>query len=103
MNTLNNLEILITKWADDRKILSNGTIAGQSAKLGEELGELFQGLLSNDKPLVIDSIGDVIVVLNNIAVMSGTTLTECLNQAYSDIKDRKGYLNEAGIFVKETK
>jgi len=30
------------------------------------------------------------------------TLTECLEHAYEQIKDRKGYLNAEGIFVKES-
>lgn len=29
------------------------------------------------------------------------TLTECVEQAYNEIKDRKGFLNAQGIFVKE--
>jgi hypothetical protein len=28
-------------------------------------------------------------------------LTQCLKAAYEQIKDRKGYMNEHGIFVKE--
>jgi hypothetical protein len=31
----------------------------------------------------------------------GVTLTDCVEQAYNEIKDRKGYLNAQGIFVKE--
>jgi hypothetical protein len=41
------------------------------------------------------------VVLNTIALMNNTTLEECLALAYDDIKDRKGYMNELGIFIKE--
>jgi hypothetical protein len=33
--------------------------------------------------------------------MNNTTLEECLAQAYDDIKDRKGYMNELGVFIKE--
>ena len=29
-------------------------------------------------------------------------LTQCLEAAYQEIKDRKGYMNKEGIFVKET-
>ena len=101
MNNLNNLEYLVTKWADDRQILTNGTIAGQMMKLSEEHGELVAGLLKGSKEETIDAIGDIIVVLNNVAVMSGTTLTECLNQAYNEIKDRKGTLMPDGTFKKE--
>jgi hypothetical protein len=36
-----------------------------------------------------------------IAHLIGTDITECLQVAYNDIKDRKGYLNKQGVFVKE--
>jgi hypothetical protein len=33
--------------------------------------------------------------------MSGTTLEECLGIAYYQIKDRKGFLNGNGVFIKD--
>ena len=33
--------------------------------------------------------------------MHDTTLEECLAFAYNEIKDRKGYMNSEGIFIKE--
>jgi len=39
---------------------------------------------------VKDDIGDLIVILINIAIRKGTTLEECMKEAYHDIKDRKG-------------
>ena len=50
---------------------------------------------------VTDDIGDCLVVLNTIAIMFDTTLEDCLNVAYNDIKDRKGHMNSEGIFIKE--
>ena len=47
-----------------------------------------------------DDIGDIIVVLINIAERNGLTIAECLQQAYGDIKDRKGKMVD-GIFIKE--
>ena len=40
------------------------------------------------------------VVLINIAERNDISITECLEQAYNDIKDRKGRMVD-GIFVKE--
>jgi hypothetical protein len=40
-------------------------------------------------------------VLNTLAIMHDTTLEDCLNVAYEDIKDRKGHMNSEGIFIKE--
>ncbi|MDA9072312.1 hypothetical protein N9K75_00400 [bacterium] len=48
-----------------------------------------------------DDIGDCLVVLNNIALMHETTLAECLQVAYDDIKDRKGKMQPNGVFIKE--
>jgi hypothetical protein len=43
----------------------------------------------------------MVVVLINIAERNRLTLTECLQQAWDDIKDRKGKMVD-GVFVKET-
>jgi hypothetical protein len=40
-------------------------------------------------------------LLQQICETYDTTLEECVEQAYNEIKDRKGYLNDQGIFVKE--
>ena len=47
-----------------------------------------------------DDVGDIMVVLNNIALQNKTTLSECLELAYNDIKNRKGVMKD-GIFIKE--
>lgn len=39
--------------------------------------------------------------LAQVAEEAGTTLEACVNQAYDQIKDRKGHLNASGVFVKE--
>lgn len=39
--------------------------------------------------------------LINIAELSGTTLEECVQIAYNDIKDRKGLMHN-GVFIKES-
>ena len=49
----------------------------------------------------MDAVGDVVVTLIMQCALQGFTLTECLEKAYNEIKDRKGYLNEQGIFIKE--
>ena len=46
------------------------------------------------------TIGDMIVVLINIAERNNITIEDCLEQAWNDIKDRKGKMID-GIFVKE--
>lgn len=97
-----NIEQLIsacTEWSEARLIFKNGKRETQYLKLMEEMGELASNIAKQRD--VRDDIGDCLVVLNNLAVMSGTTLEECLGIAYYQIKDRKGYLNGNGVFIKE--
>jgi hypothetical protein len=35
-----------------------------------------------------------------VGALEDIDLTKCLEAAYSEIKDRKGYLNKDGVFVK---
>ena len=96
---LTQLEQKVLLWSQQRGILKNSTSSQQFLKLVSEMGELADNLAKCRS--VKDDIGDCIVVLLNIANMEGTDLTECLAVAYDDIKDRKGYLNENGVFIKE--
>jgi NTP pyrophosphatase (non-canonical NTP hydrolase) len=90
---------LVSQWSRERKIVSNSTAVVQLGKLVSEIGELADNVVKGR--CVKDDIGDCIVVLNTLALMNNTTLEECLAQAYDDIKDRKGYMNELGVFIKE--
>jgi hypothetical protein len=45
---------------------------------------------------VVSAIG----LLISLAEAHGTTLDECIEIAYDDIKDRKGFLNTDGVFIK---
>lgn len=102
LDTSNNLvEHLdnFTQWANDRQIIQNGNILAQGLKLVSEVGELADNLAKGR--CIKDDIGDCFVVLNNLAQMQGLTVEECMAQAWSDIKDRKGYMNEHGVFIKE--
>jgi len=99
MRTLEIFEDLTLQWSEDRGILQNSTAQIQGLKLVSELGELCDNLAKGRD--VKDDIGDCLVVLTNIANMKGTNLQECFEVAYEDIKDRKGFLNSDGIFIKE--
>ena len=68
-------------------------------RLLEEVGEL-AGNISRGGP-IDDDIGDIIVVLINIAERNNLTIGECLEVAYDDIKHRKGKMVD-GVFVKES-
>ena len=95
MNTLIND---CSKWSRDRNIIDGSTPKDQFVKLMEEAGELAASLARGKD--VRDDLGDMVVIINNIALQHDTMLEECLTIAYDDIKDRKGKLLN-GVFVKE--
>lgn len=90
---------LIKKWAVDRNVVSGDT-KSQMVKLLEEAGELAEGINKNKKDLIVDSIGDVYVVLVILCMQLGLDINDCIKVAYDEIKDRKGKLVN-GLFVKE--
>ncbi len=91
---------LIREWADSRGIYDSGDPKTQCIKLFEEAGELSKAILNNDQDEVVDAIGDIVVVLTNLAVLRGVNIEDCINSAYQVIKDRKGAMSN-GTFVKE--
>lgn len=165
-------------WSKERGILDNGKLETQITKFFEEFGEIATGISKNKPELIMDGIGDALVVLVNILELgkdklSGEMTTaeiiehglqlqvddvadvekhfddngyphhlylhateifatafirsdagfdqlnwalyrlaklalyyrlnirHCFSLAWHEIKDRKGYLNTDGIFVKE--
>ena len=92
-----NLIKQITQWHHDRNLIDGATDKDQLAKLIQEMGELSDNICKGKD--VADDIGDMIVVLINIAERNGLTIEDCLEQAWNDIKDRKGKMID-GIFVK---
>jgi NTP pyrophosphatase (non-canonical NTP hydrolase) len=91
---------LIRNWAAVRGIYDNGDNKTQYVKLMEEAGELAKALLKDDKPEIIDAIGDMVVVLTNLAHLEGLDIEDCIDSAYKEIADRKGKMIN-GTFVKD--
>ena len=89
----------IRNWAGDKGILKQGDSKTQYVKLQEEAGELAKALLKKDKPEIIDAIGDIVVVLTNLAKLEGLNIEDCINSAYDVIKSRQGKMIN-GTFVK---
>jgi NTP pyrophosphatase (non-canonical NTP hydrolase) len=92
---------LIRSWANERGIYDKGNSHTQYVKLMEEAGELAAALLNNDKPEIIDAIGDMVVVLTNLAKLEGFDIENCVDSAYNEIANRKGKMIN-GTFVKQT-
>lgn len=156
--TFDKLRELTHAWADARGIVKNGKVSTQLLKLVSEYGELCEAVIAADEHEIRDAIGDMMVVISNVASIEGIEpglglidaipshipsvmtigvklgdlcdasikgqsiqlvmrlliahlyhyaerdhggLLACWEGAYGEIKDRKGYLNEHGNFIKE--
>jgi NTP pyrophosphatase (non-canonical NTP hydrolase) len=94
-----NVYDLIRTWATNKGIYKSGDSKTQYLKLMEEAGELAEALLKNDETEVIDAIGDMVVVLTNLAKLRGHNIEDCVTSAYDVIKSRQGKMIN-GTFVK---
>ena len=93
---------LIRDWAGERGLYTKGDTKTQFCKLMEEAGELGRAVLKDDKHEFVDAIGDMVVVLTNMAHLGGTTIEECIDTAYKVISKRTGKMIN-GTFVKDEK
>lgn len=91
---------LVERWAEDRNLIEGSTPQAQMLKLLEEAGELASGIAKNNRELIVDSVGDVMVVLTILCKQLSINMSECYRIAYLEIKNRKGVMRD-GIFVKE--
>ena len=91
---------LIRDWAATRGLYQQGNPHTQYVKLQEEAGELAKALLKNDQPEIVDAIGDMVVVLTNLAHLQGYDIEYCIDEAYKVIATRTGKMIN-GTFVKD--
>ena len=91
---------LIRDWAKQRGLYDKGNAHTQYVKLQEEAGELAKALLKDDQDEVIDAIGDMVVVLTNLAHLRGVNIETCIASAYDVISKRTGKMIN-GTFVKD--
>ena len=92
----------IRTWGTVKGLYKHGDPKTQSIKLMEEVGELAVSILKNDIDKFKDAVGDIVVVLTNLAAMQQIRIEDCIELAYDEIKDRKGKM-ENGTFMKEAK
>ncbi len=95
---LDTLTYKVKDWHHDRNLIDGSTDKDQFCKLIQEAGELSDSICKGKS--VADDIGDMMVVLINIAERNNLTLSQCLESAWNDIKDRKGKMVD-GVFIKE--
>jgi len=102
MSSFAEVELDVIRWSEARKIIPNSTPLAQSIKAVEEINELVDALREGNKFDAIDAVGDTVVCLINVCALLDVNLVDCLEAAYEQIKDRRGYMNAEGIFVKES-
>jgi len=90
----------IRDWAEDKGIYESGDPKTQYIKLMEEAGEVGRAILKQDLPEIKDGIGDMVVVLTNLAELCDLTIEECVESAYDVISKRTGKMKN-GTFVKD--
>lgn len=96
------IEMKVIQWGEARKIVQHSTALAQAGKTQEELNELIEAINSNDRAAMADAYGDILVTLVMGCACADLDLVSCFEGAYNEIKDRKGYLNADGVFVKES-
>lgn len=99
--TFVDLELHVIQWAEAKKIIPNSTPEAQYMKAISEMGELADALLKKNPNDIKDAIGDTVVCLINMCALLDINLTDCLEVAYLQIKNRKGSLLPNGVFVKQ--
>lgn len=91
----------VERWSAERGIYEHSTVQAQVLKAVSEMGELADATIKGNRDEFIDALGDTIVCLVNAAYMRGVDVEECLYKAWTEIKDRRGYMAPDGAFVKE--
>jgi len=90
----------IRDWAEYNGIYAKGDPKTQYIKLMEEAGEVGRAILKQDLPEIKDGIGDMVVVLTNLAELCDLSIEECVESAYDVISKRTGKMKN-GTFVKD--
>ena len=91
--TLGNLTDMINEWLFKQDYFKS-SFDVQVIKLMEEAGELAKGRIKGDEDVIVDSIGDIFVVLLTLCHFKGITITDAVARAYKDIKGRKYEVTE---------
>jgi len=96
-----DIEIKVVQWGEARGIVQNSTPIAQWNKTIEEVIELRDAIITKDRDAMQDAYGDILVTLIMGCACADLNLVSCLEHAYDQIKNRKGYLTPDGVFIKE--
>ena len=90
----------VEKWANDKDLIKFENRFKQFEKVVEEVFELKEEIIQDNKQNMKLEFGDVIVTLIILSKQLDIDFEDCLEQAYNKIKYRKGKTID-GKFVKE--
>lgn len=90
----------IEQWGEDKGILPDPDKMAQWSKTHEEVQELYDAILANDKAEAKDAIGDIVVTLIMQCRAWDVDLIDCVQGAYEVIAKRQGKMVD-GVFVKD--
>ena len=90
----------VQSWGIARGIVPNGIPEGQAKKTVEEANELLDAIRAGDDGLAKDAVGDTLVTLVMVCSIKGWDIVDCFEQAYEEIKDRRGQMGTDGIFYR---
>ena len=99
MKLKNEIQECVINWSKERSLNNYDSRFVQLAKVVEELGELSKAMIQEDTDEIIDALGDVNVTLIVLADQMELLLSDCLEVAFNEIKNRKGVLKN-GSFIK---
>lgn len=94
------LEDAVEQWAEEKGILEKATPIKQALKTQEEVLELQNAIVDDDREEIQDALGDILVTIIIQAKMQGLDLLDCLQSAYDVISKRTGTMKN-GQFVKD--
>jgi len=93
---IEELEHRQNEFYDDIRNRSNAIFWLQNS-----IGDIAKYILRNKENKLVEKIKDLLDDLNAVALHNNLSLDDCINASWNEIKNRKGYLREDGIFVKE--
>lgn len=94
------LKTKVEEWADDKDLIRFEYRFKQFEKVVEEVLELKEEMIQNNKKNTKLEFGDVIVTLIILSNQLNIDFVECLEMAYDKISKRKGKTIN-GTFIKE--
>ncbi len=90
----------VEKWANEKDLIKFENKFKQFEKVVEEVFELKEEIIQNNRDNMKLEFGDVVVTLIILSKQLNIDFEECLQLAYLKIKNRKGKTID-GKFVKE--